>query len=66
MVEQQERVEVGELPRSNAANQMHPGAFDHRFRPDDLLDRSNGHQQLGWPIIAKDSGGCVGADARTR
>jgi hypothetical protein len=40
VVEEQERVEMVEAPRADAAPEMHPGAFHHRLRPDDLGDRA--------------------------
>jgi hemin uptake protein HemP len=43
MIEQEERVEVGELPRSDAANQMDTRALNRRLGSNDLLDGSNRH-----------------------
>jgi hypothetical protein len=43
MVKQQEGVEIGELTRANASNQVDPRTLYGRLGPNDLLDGSNGH-----------------------
>jgi hypothetical protein len=40
VVEQQERIEMVEPPRADAAAEVHPGPLHHRLGLDDLGDRA--------------------------